>query len=718
MAEISLDILIEKAKEYLKEPDLELLRRAYEFAAKIHANQKRKSGEDYITHPLRVALILAELHQDSTVIAASFLHDVIEDQSVPLQTLKKEFGSDIANLVDGVTKLSKFSFSTKEEQQAENLRKMFIAMAKDVRVVIIKLADRLHNMRTLQYLSPERQKSISLETREIYAPLAHRLGIGSIKWELDDLAFRYLEPAAFQDIKNRIAEKRQDREKYVHNFIKELKDLLAEHNIKAEVYGRPKHFYSIYRKMQNQHISFEALYDLLAIRILVIEMKDCYEVLGTIHAQWKPIQHKFADYIAMPKSNMYQSLHTGIIGPAGKPIEVQIRTYEMHRIAEYGIAAHWQYKIGEKLTEKKAIEKFAWIRQLLDWQQEDAKTFMENLKVDLFTDEVFVFTPKGAVFNLPARSSPVDFAYHVHTQVGHRCIGAKINGKMEPLDYQLKNGDIVEIVTSKKDRPSLDWLNFIVTTGARNKIKNWFHRQQKTENIKRGQEALEKTAYSLLLSSSILTNENLEKVAKRFGLLGIDELYMSIGHGELSALLAGRTLKEIVEKKPAPTDEVLLEKKGAPAKSKTITHGVSVVGVRDILIRLAKCCTPLPGDEIVGIVTKGHGISIHRFNCPNVQNRADLKQVAVEWDKHNTTTYPVEIEVKAFDRVGIIKDILNQIAEAKTNLKEASVKTKIAGVATSRLVVEIRDLKHLTDIMNLIRNNIADVFEVYRPKPI
>ncbi|MBU0579883.1 MAG: bifunctional (p)ppGpp synthetase/guanosine-3',5'-bis(diphosphate) 3'-pyrophosphohydrolase, partial [Candidatus Margulisbacteria bacterium] len=516
MNEPSLDSIIQIVKSYIKNPDEQLLRKAYEFAKNIHTGQKRKSGEDYITHPLHVGTILAELQQDCTVISASFLHDAIEDQNISFQLLKKDFGTDIANLVEGVTKLSLFSYSSREEQQAESLRKMFVAMAKDIRVVLIKLADRLHNMRTLQYLTPEQQNNISLETREIYAPLAHRLGMGSVKWELEDLALRYLEPEAFQDIKKRVAEKRKDREKYLNNFIQELSTLLKNHKIQAEVYGRPKHFFSIYRKMQTQHLSFDAIYDLLAIRILVKEIKDCYEVLGVIHAHWKPIHHKFGDYIAMPKSNMYQSLHTGVIGPAGKPVEIQIRTYDMHRIAEYGIAAHWHYKEGDKPTDKNIIEKFAWLRQLLDWQKEDAKTFMENLKVDLFTDEVFVFTPKGDVHNLPLNATPVDFAFHVHTQVGYRCSGAKVNGKIESLDYKLQNGDIVEIITSNKDKPSLHWLNFVVTSGARNKIKNWFHKQKKSEHLKIGQDALEKAAYSLLLDEAIFNEEHLQKAAQRF----------------------------------------------------------------------------------------------------------------------------------------------------------------------------------------------------------
>lgn len=718
MPEITLEELIKKVKTYLKDPDVELLRKAYDFAQKVHKGQKRRSGEDYISHPLQVAFILTELNQDCMVLAASFLHDTIEDQNISLVDIKKEFGKDIADLVDGVTKLGHFFFSTKEEQQAENLRKMFIAMAKDIRVVLIKLADRLHNMRTLKYLDADRQKNISLETREIYAPLAHRLGIGFIKWELEDLAFRYLEPEQFQDIKKRIAEKRQDREKYLKDFISRLKELLAEHKIKAEVYGRPKHFYSIYRKMQDQNISFDSLYDLLAVRVLVNELKDCYEVLGIIHADWKPVQHKFGDFIAVPKSNMYQSLHTGVIGKSGRPVEVQIRTYEMHKVAEYGIAAHWSYKEGKPITKKDSLERFAWIRQLLEWQKEDAKTFMENLKVDLFTDEVFVFTPKGDVHNLPSDATPVDFAYHIHTQVGHRCIGAKINGKMEQLNYELNNGDIVEIVTSKVDKPSLDWLNYVKTSGARNKIKNWFHKQKKDENVKRGQDALEKAMLSLLLDLSLLTEQNLEKLAKVFRLPGANELLIAIGHGELSPKLVAGTLKDINEEKELTSDEKILSKK-AEAKTpfKTPAHGVAVIGVQDVLTRLAKCCTPLPGDEIVGIVTKGHGISVHRAACPNVVNRPDVKNVAVEWDPHHKVAYPVEIEIKAFDRQGIIKDIIDQIAEANTNLREATIKTKAAGVATARMVVEIHDLKHLTEIMNKIRNNIADVFDVYRPRP-
>ncbi len=718
MAEITVDIILEKVRAYIKDPNEALVRRAYTFAEKAHSGQKRRSGEAFITHPLQVALILAELDQDCTVIAAALLHDVVEDQDVPLVAIEKEFGKDIAELVDGVTKLSQFSFASREEQQAENLRKMFIAMAKDIRVVIIKLADRLHNMRTLHYLSPEQQHSIALETKEIYAPLAHRLGMGSVKWELEDLSFRYLEPDAFQDIKSKVAEKREARENYLEAFITELKTLLSRNAIAADVYGRPKHFYSICRKMRTQNLSFDSLYDLLAVRVIVNDVRACYAVLGIIHEHWKPIQHKFADHIAVPKSNMYQSLHTGVIGPQGRPVEIQIRTHDMHRVAEYGIAAHWRYKEGEVTASEKAAEKFAWLRQLFDWQKEDAKTFMENLKVDLFTDEVFVFTPKGDVHNLPAGATPVDFAYHIHTQVGHRCIGAKVNGKMQPLDHVLQNGDIIEIMTSNKEKPSLDWLSFIVTSGARTKVKNWFHRQQKDENMQLGRDALYKAGYTVLLDQSQYTDENMEQLSRRFGLKGPEELFVAIGHGEISPLLAAKTLKEIIEHSAQTVDEKLLEKKqdiSAPAAASA--KGVAVVGVRDVLTRLAKCCTPLPGDDIIGVVTKGHGISIHRANCPNIRNKNDLQQVAVQWESNSTSMYPVEIEIKAFDRVGIVKDILNQISEAKTNLREASARTLPNSVVIAKLVVDIKDLSHLKDIMKRIRANVSDVIEVSRPSP-
>jgi GTP pyrophosphokinase len=645
--------LAEKIRAYNPGADLECVGKAYEFAERAHSGHRRLSGEPYFSHPLAVAAILAELEQDPVTIAAALLHDVIEDAGITREQLHSAFGEEITRLVEGVTKLSQFTFISREERQAENFRKMFVAMGEDFRIIIIKLADRMHNMLTLQYLPPPKQKEISLETREIFAPLAHRLGMWRLKWQLEDLAFSFLEPDRYEVIKKKVAESRAERESYIQDFIDKVREIQHKMDIKGEVNGRAKHFYSIYRKMVDQNLEFEEIYDLTAVRIIVDTVKECYAVLGMVHAAWKPIPGRFRDYIAMPKSNGYQSLHTTLIGPGGRPVEVQIRNREMHRSSEYGIAAHWRYKEGE--TDQVLDKKMAWLRQMLEWQSElnDARDFMESLKIDLLAEEVFVFTPKGNVFDLPAGSNPVDFAYRVHTEVGHRCMGARINGRIVPLDYTLNNGDIVEILTGKKDDPSMDWLSFVKTAGARVKIKNWFKKQR----------------------------------------------------GESRSEAAPAAAREAAEIKP-----LLVPRPHVKAKS-----AVRVSGLENVLVKFSRCCYPVPGEDIIGFVTQGRGIAVHRANCANLsrQKVAHEKLVKVDWNPASEQLFPVEIEVEAFDRVGVFKDILGQISESGTNVSAARVTTKRGSSAFLRLQVDVKDAEHLDRVIKAIRG-VSDVYDVVR----
>lgn len=719
MANISFDELIQKIKVYNPEADFELLRKAYDFSSQAHKGHFRLSGDSYITHPLNVSGILADLEQDMYTIAAALLHDTIEDGGISREKLAEEFGGEIAKLVEGVTKLGQLTFVSKEERQAENFRKMFLAMGEDIRIIIIKLADRLHNMQTLEFLPPEKQKETAGETMDIFAPLAHRLGMWRLMWELEDLAFATLEPEKFEEIKARVTDGRAERESFVGEFMTQISKAISKVGITAEVRGRPKHFYSIYKKMVEQNLEFDEIYDLIAVRIIVETVKECYAVLGVIHAVWKPIPGRFRDYIAMPKSNGYQSLHTTVIGPAGKPVEIQIRTRQMHRIAEYGIAAHWRYKEG--VTDKTFDLKMSWLRQLLEWQSElkDAKDFMESLKIDLFVDEVFVFTPKGDVFGLPVNATPVDFAYRVHTEVGHRCTGAKVSGKIVPLSHGLQNGDIVEITTGKSDNPSLDWLNFVKTPAARTKIKSYFKKQKREENISRGIAALEEEIKKLKLDpSEILSAENLSPALKEFGFLSSEELYAAIGYGERSAYQVAKRLRGIWEKKYGipPIEEEKVAPMLAPRRRKRKgVQGIRVMGLENVLIRFSKCCRPLPGEDIIGFVTKGRGVAVHRSDCPNITSLElpASKVVQVEWDPEADVLYPVEIEVEAFDRVGVLKDILAQVVERQTNVSAADVKTKRGSMAFIKLVVDIKNIDHFGEVIAAIRE-VSDVYDVYR----
>ncbi|MGC7873665.1 RelA/SpoT family protein [Desulfosporosinus sp. SYSU MS00001] len=715
---------------------LAIVDKAYRFAEKAHRNQLRNSGEDYILHPLEVAQILADLEMDEATIAAALLHDVVEDTEYTITDIEKEFGSEIALLVDGVTKLGRIAYKSKVEQQVENLRKMFLAMAKDIRVILIKLADRLHNMRTLKYHSVEKQKEIAQETLEIFAPLANRLGIFRIKWELEDLSFRYLKPQEYYDLVEKIALKRREREAYINEVIVQMRKRLTEVDIYADIAGRPKHFYSIYRKMITQHKELSEIYDLMAIRVIVETVNDCYGALGIIHTLWKPIPGRFKDYIAMPKPNMYQSLHTTLIGEHGEPFEIQIRTCEMHRTSEYGIAAHWKYKeasnkdcassAGSRSAASVNFEqKLSWLRQLLEWQHEsrDAGEFMESLKIDLFADTVFVFTPKGDVVELPADSCPVDFAYRVHTDVGHRCVGAKINGRIVPLDTKLTNGDIIEILTSKQGGcPSRDWLSFVKTSQAKNRIRQWFKKEQREDNIIRGRESLEREVRKLGLDpSEVLKTESLLAIGKSQNLVGIDDLYASIGDGVLTPNKVLMRLREDLTKEEREKMQLaaLQQNEGkTPSQSHygKASHGVMVKGVDNVLVRFSRCCNPLPGDAIIGYITRGRGVSIHRQDCSNILNHSQEERdrvVEVVWAEQVDSTYPVDIKIHGLDKPRLVTEIMNTVLDTRTHILGINARVGRDNMAHIQLRVEIRNLEQLKMVMHKIRK-IKDITDVER----
>ncbi|RKD28018.1 GTP pyrophosphokinase [Caminicella sporogenes DSM 14501] len=718
-----LETFIEKIRQYNPQYDLSRIIKAYNFAENAHEGQYRKSGEKYFIHPINVALILAELELDESTVIAGLLHDVIEDTKYTFDDIKREFGEEIALLVDGVTKLGKLTYETKEERQAENLRKMFLAMAKDIRVILIKLADRLHNMRTLKYMDENKKKEKAMETLEIYAPIAHRLGIFKIKWEFEDLCLRYLDPDAYYDLVEKVAKKRREREEYINLVIKKLKENLDSLDINYEIYGRPKHFYSIYKKMVYQHKSFEEIYDLTAVRVIVDNVKDCYGVLGIVHTMWKPIPGRFKDYIAMPKPNMYQSLHTTVIGPKGEPLEIQIRTWEMHRIAEYGIAAHWKYKEG-KVEEGELDKKLTWLRQLLEWQRDlkDPKEFMETLKIDLFTNQVFVFTPKGDVIELPFGSTPVDFAYKIHSAVGNSCIGAKVDGRIVPLDYKLKTGNIVEILTSSHSNgPSRDWLKFVKSTNAKNRIKQWFKKERKEENIERGKELLEKEIKKQGFNpKELLRAEWLNLIVKKIKLNSIEDLYAAIGYGGIALNQVIPKLKEKYkeeqkENKQLDENKQLQSKVSKSKLNKTAKQGVKVKGIDNILVRFAKCCTPVPGDEIIGFITRGRGITVHRKDCPNILNGVDTDRlIEVQWDTDKKISYQTEIQVIAPDRKGLLSEITNIISEAKLHVTAVNAKTTKEKLAIINLTIEISNTDQLLKVMNKFRTmqGIIDVKRV------
>jgi guanosine-3',5'-bis(diphosphate) 3'-pyrophosphohydrolase len=716
-----LENLLSKIQEYYPYADMELIIRAYNFAENCHEGQYRNSGEKYFVHPYNVAMILADLNMDDKTIAAALLHDVLEDTEVTYETLVDKFGEEVANLVDGVTKLKKLKFKSKQESQAENLRKMVLAMAKDIRVIIIKLADRLHNMRTLEYMSEAKKKEKALETLEIYAPLAHRLGMSKIKWELEDLSLRYLDPDGYYDLVEKVSKRRKEREEYINRIIKELDKNLEEMHIRRDISGRPKNFYSIYKKMVYQNKSFEQIFDLTAIRVIVDSIKDCYAVLGLVHTMWKPIPGRFKDYIAMPKPNMYQSLHTTVIGPEGEIFEVQIRTWEMHRTAEYGIAAHWKYKEGN-LKSDNFDEKLTWLRQLMEWQKDlkDPREFMETLKVDLFTDEVYVFTPKGDVINLPNGSTPIDFAYRVHTDVGNKCVGAKVDGRIVPLDYKLKNGNIVEILTSANSNgPSRDWLKIVRSSQAKTKIRQWFKKEEREENIFRGKELLDKELKRQGLKiNEQLKDEWLKSITKKMSLNSVDDLYGNLGYGSITLSQVMSRIKEYYKEYYKVQDEKAaiegkLKEKPAINHSRT-DQGISIKGVDNIKVRFAKCCNPVPGDEIIGYITRGRGVSIHRKDCPNITYiEGNERFMEVSWDDSQKAEYSAEIQIKALDRPGLLTEITQSITESELTLTSLSARTNKEKLAIINILLEIKNIDQLRELMKKIRR-LKGIIDVYR----
>lgn len=715
--------LIDTIHTYLPQAKCDDVTKAYNLAEEAHKDQRRVSGEPYILHPLAVAQILTDMKIDTTTITASLLHDVVEDTSYTLEDIKKMFGKEVAFLVDGVTKLSRLNYRTKEDQQLNSMRKMFLAMAKDVRVVVIKLADRLHNMRTLRYMRSDKQKRIAQETLEIFAPLAHRLGIFNIKWELEDLSFRYLEPDKYYDLVDQMKQKRHVREEIVNEAIDVLKKALDEAHIHCEINGRPKHFYSIYKKMKKDNRDLSQVYDLFAIRVIVDDVKDCYGVLGIVHSLWKPLPYRFKDYIAMPKPNNYQSLHTTVIGTRGQPVEIQIRTWEMHRIAEYGVAAHWRYKEGNQTANKDAFdEKMGWLRNLLEWQDtSNPKEFVNALKLDAFSDEVFVFSPRGDVIDLPQGSIPIDFAYRIHTDVGHRCVGAKINGKIVPLDYKLKNGDIVEIITSKVGKPSLDWLNIVGSSESRSKIRSWFKKENREENIAKGLDALERECKRLGHDWKALNvGGRLGRVAKQMNAGSEDDLVAAVGYGGFAVNTVLIKLLEL-HKKDLQKQEEKTNSLAALEKLKTkkpVKHngtGILVKGEPGLLVRLAKCCSPVPGDPIIGFITRGRGVSVHRADCPNVthgQNDVD-RLIDVEWDYDGNERFEVNMEIVAYDRTGIMAEIMATLAEMKISILSVNAKTSDTKNVTIHMGISIKDLAQFEFVATKIRR-LKDVYAVER----
>lgn len=726
--------LINSVLKYHPSTDISMIEKAYKVASEAHEGQKRKSGEPYIIHPLCVAIILADLELDKETIVAGLLHDAVEDTWMTYEEVEKEFGSEVALLVDGVTKLGQLSYSAdKVEVQAENLRKMFLAMAKDIRVILIKLADRLHNMRTLQYMRPEKQQEKARETMDIYAPIAMRLGISKIKVELDDLSLKYLKPDVYYDLVHKVALRKSEREQFVGAIVKEVKKHMDDANIKAQVDGRVKHFFSIYKKMVNQDKTIDQIYDLFAVRILVDAVKDCYAALGVIHEMYKPIPGRFKDYIAMPKPNMYQSLHTTLIGPNGQPFEIQIRTYEMHRTAEYGIAAHWKYKEssdGKAPVGKSEEEKLNWLRQILEWQRDmsDNKEFMSLLKndLDLFADSVYCFTPQGDVKTLPSGSTPVDFAYSVHSAVGNKMVGARVNGKLVPIEYEIKNGDRIEIITSQNSQgPSRDWLKLVKSTQAKNKINQWFKKELKEDNILKGKEMLAQYARAKGFKIANYTkNQYLEAVLRKYGFRDWDSVLAAIGHGGLKEGQVFNKLVEAYDKenKKNLTDEQVLEaasetqEKLHIAKSKS---GIVVKGIHDVAVRFSKCCNPIPGDEIVGFVTRGRGITIHRTDCVNVLNMSETDRtrlIEAEWQQPDTKEkekYMAEIQVYANNRTGLLVDLSKIFTERKIDLRSINSRTSKQEKATISMSFEIGSKEELRSLIEKIRQ-VESVIDVER----
>jgi guanosine-3',5'-bis(diphosphate) 3'-pyrophosphohydrolase len=702
--------VLQSLARHYPQADLAVVRRAFEFAVAAHGEQQRVSGEPYVTHPLAAAQILADIGIDPVAVTAAILHDVPEDTEYSLNDIEEKFGPEVARLVDGVTTLSKFSNHTHEQRQAENIRKMFLAMAVDIRVVLIKLADRLHNMRTLYALPSDKQLRIARQTLEIYAPLAERLGMWSIKWELEDLAFKSLEPESYRELARTLDTRRKGRESFVEKSIEALRPELAEAGIEAELSGRPKHLYSIWKKMQRKGAEIGEIYDVYAIRILVDEVKDCYAALGVVHSMWRPIPNQFDDYIAVPKPNLYQSLHTAVMALDGKPLEIQIRTHAMHQVSEVGIAAHWRYKEGSR-ADREYDAKLAWLRQVMDWQRDvsDATEFVEGVKLDVFQDQVFVFTPKGEVKDLPAGATPLDFAYRIHTDIGHRCIGAKVNNRLVPLDYRLKNGDIVEIVTTKGEHgPSRDWMNVVRTSHAREKIRQWFKRQERDENIAHGRESLDRELRRLARTSlGAVGADRILELARAYKYENLDDFYAAVGYGAVGA-------QQVVTRLGVVDDAQLALPPTTPPPNLMRSGGVRVKGVGDLLVRFGKCCHPIPGDPIIGFITRGKGVTVHLKNCQTVLNeRETARLIEVEWEGSPQQTYPIAIRLEAFDRTGLLSDITQVVADNKVNILAANVAVSPDRTATVKATLEVASVAQLARVMSRLEQ-LKDVTAVSR----
>ncbi|HEU5225852.1 MAG TPA: bifunctional (p)ppGpp synthetase/guanosine-3',5'-bis(diphosphate) 3'-pyrophosphohydrolase [Actinomycetota bacterium] len=725
-AQDGIEALVRTVKGYNPKADLKEIERAYRFAAEHHEGQKRLSGEDFIEHPLAVAQILADLGLDTTTLEAALLHDTVEDTDVSVADLESGFGPEVSRIVDGLTKLDALSFRSREHEQAENVRKMIVAMAGDIRVLLIKLADRLHNMRTLSALPKDKQRRIATATLEIYAPLAHRLGVQQVKWELEDLSFKTLHPGPYHEIASLVEKRRGERQQYVEGVLEAARTRIREAGLKADVEGRPKHLYSIYEKMVVGGKEFNEIYDLAGIRVQVDSVRDVYAALGAIHSLWKPVPGRFKDYIAMPKSNMYQSLHTTVVGPQGRPIEVQIRTKEMHRTAEYGIAAHWRYKEGRDGKKAKEAADLAWLGQMLEWLKDmaDPREFMEGLKIDLYGGQVFCFTPKGDVMNLPAGATPVDFAYAIHTEVGHRTIGAKVNGKLVPLDYELRTGDAVDILTSKAqgEGPSQDWLRWVKTPRARNKIRQWFSRERREDALEDGREQLQRLMRKQNVPLKRLATEDaLEQLADEMKFPSLESLYVAIGEGQVSPQsIVARLARSVQGSTEEDVGEVALARPvhlGQPS-STDVTSGVVVPGSEDVWVRLARCCTPVPGDDILGFVTRGQGVSVHRTDCPNAKSLVSQPErlIDVSWRAGKPTSFVVAVQVEALDRTRLLSDVATVLSDHHVNILSATSAVGRDRTTMLRFTFELADITHLTEILGAVKK-VEHVYDAFRVVP-
>ncbi len=725
--EITIYDVLNTLKKKRRKVNTKLILKAYQYAKDHHNAQKRLSGEEYIIHPLNVANILCQIELDDATICAALLHDVVEDTDVTQEDLVKEFGEEIGTIVDGVTKLGKLQYTTREEQQVENYRKMFLAMGKDIRVILIKLADRLHNMRTLKYLKRDRQIANAQETMDLYAPLANRLGMYSLKWELEDLAFKYLEPEEYREIVEGLDEKREERIAFINKIKEQIRLELKLQRIDAQITGRAKHIYSIYRKMQRDNITLDQVYDLLALRIIVNSVKDCYAALGVVHELYNPMPGRFKDYIALPKANMYQSLHTTLIGPKGIPFEVQLRTWDMHRIAEYGIAAHWAYKEANK-TKKTTVrveeDKLSWLRETLEWQKDmqDPQEFLNTLKTELFEDEVYVFTKNGDIKVLPKGSTPIDFAYNIHTEIGHRMTGAKINGKMMPIITKLNNGDIVEIITTDAPKgPSRDWLKFVQSSSAKNKILQWFKKEEREENIEKGKEALQREIKRIgMTEQQLYKQEYINAALERYKFSNINDLYSSVGFGAISA---GKVISKLLfEYRKEHEEENIEEKieelsKKRETRPKNSKSGVIVKGIDNCLVKLSKCCNPVPGDDIIGYITKGRGVSIHRSDCVNIKDllQDESRIIDVEWSNTEKATYKVDVEIHSNDRDGLVADIAKEMNNLKAVMLLINSKVNRERIVETQLTLQVENIDELNKALKALRK-IDSVYEVKRKK--